>query len=163
VSLVPADFIKTGVYTSASFNKLGPKTMANFIIFLGQQWLLVGLLLILVFLFIQVEIKRGGQTISIHQLTTLINRENAFVVDLRESGEFKDGHIVDAMNIPFAKLKEKLSDLDKHKDRPLVLVDKMGQHTGAAGKQLREAGFNVSRLDGGMTEWRGNNLPVVKG
>ena len=136
--------------------------MANFLVFLGQQWLLVGLLLVLVFLFIQVEIKRGGQTVSIHQLTTLINRENAIVVDVRESTEFRDGHIVDALNVPFAKFKEKLSDLDKYKDRPVVVVDKMGQHSGAVGKQLREAGFNVSRLDGGMTEWRGNNLPVIK-
>src|SRR4029078_9336519 len=99
--------------------------MANFIVFLGQQWLLVGLLLILVFLFIQVEIKRGGQTLSIHQLTTLINRENALVLDVRENAEFKDGHIVDALNIPFSKFKEKLSELDKHKDRPVVIVDKM--------------------------------------
>jgi rhodanese-related sulfurtransferase len=151
------------MYTSASFNKPGhPDTMANFIVFLGQQWMLVGLLLILVFLFIQVEMKRGGQTLSIHQLTTLINRENALVVDVRESSEFKDGHIVDALNVPFAKLKEKLSELEKYKDRPVVIVDKMGQHSGAAGKQLRDAGFNVSRLDGGMTEWRSSNLPVIK-
>jgi rhodanese-related sulfurtransferase len=136
--------------------------MADIIIFLGQQWILAGLLLILVFLFIQVEMKRGGQTISVHQLTALVNRENAVVVDLRETAEFKEGHIVDALNIPFAKLKEKLPELDKYKDRPVVIVDKMGQHTGSAGKQLRDAGFNVSRLDGGMTEWRGNNLPVIK-
>jgi rhodanese-related sulfurtransferase len=151
------------MYTSASFKQTRQnKTMAHFIVFLGQQWMLVGALLILVFLFIQVETKRGGQTVSIHQLTTLVNRENALVIDLREPADYKDGHIVDALNIPFTKLKEKLSELDKYKERPLVLVDKMGQHAGAAGKQLREAGFNISRLDGGMTEWRGSNLPVVK-
>jgi len=136
--------------------------MENIIVFLGQQWMLVGLLLILVFLFIQVEMKRGGQSVSIHQLTNLVNRENALVVDVREAAEFKDGHIVDAMNVPFTKLKERLLDLDKYKDRPVVIVDKMGQHSGAAGKQLRDAGFNVSRLEGGMTEWRSSNLPVVK-
>lgn len=136
--------------------------MANIIIFLGQQWMLVGVLLILVFLFIQLEIKRGGLSVSIHQLTTLVNRENAIVLDIREASEFKEGHIVDALHIPFAKLKERQSELDKYKDRPIVIVDKMGQHTGAAGKQLLDAGFNASRLDGGMTEWRGNNLPVVK-
>lgn len=151
------------MYTSGSFKQTRRyKTMANFIVFLGQQWMLVGALLILVFLFLQLEMKRGGQSISIHQLSTLVNRENALVVDLREPSEYRDGHIVDALNIPFAKLKEKLSELDKYKDRPVVIVDKMGQHTGSAGKQLLEAGFNISRLDGGMTEWRGSNLPVVK-
>lgn len=136
--------------------------MANIIIFLGQQWLLVGILLVLVFLFIQLEMKRGGQIVSIHQLTTLVNRENAIVLDIREHAEFREGHIVDALHIPFVKLKERQSELDKYKDRPIVIVDKMGQHTGAAGKQLLDAGFKASRLDGGMTEWRGNNLPVVK-
>jgi rhodanese-related sulfurtransferase len=135
---------------------------ANIIIFLGQQWMLVGILLVLVFLFIQLEIKRGGETVSIHQLTTLVNRENAIVLDIREKTEFNEGHIVDAVHIPFAKLKERLPELDKFKDRPIVIVDKMGQFTGAAGKQLLDAGFNATRLDGGMTEWRGSNLPVVK-
>jgi len=137
--------------------------MANIIIFLGQQWLLVGILLVLVFLFAQLEMKRGGQTVSIHQLTALVNRENAVILDIREPAEFKEGHIVDALHIPFAKLKERQSELDKYKDRPIVIVDKMGQLTGAAGKQLLDAGFKASRLDGGMTEWRGSNLPVVKG
>jgi len=137
--------------------------MANIIIFLGQQWMLVGILLVLVFLFAQLEMKRGGQTVSIHQLTALVNRENAIVLDIREPAEFKEGHIVDALHIPFAKLKERQSELDKHKERPIVIVDKMGQHTGSAGKQLLDAGFKASRLDGGMTEWRGSNLPVVKG
>lgn len=136
--------------------------MAQIFIFLSQQWMLVGLLLVLVFLYIQMEIKRGGQTISVHQLTALVNRENALVLDIRENTEFREGHIVDALHIPFTKLTERLGELEKHKQQPIVLVDKMGQHSGAAGKQLREAGFNVSRLDGGMTEWRGSNLPVVK-
>lgn len=136
--------------------------MTQFIIFLGQQWLLVGALMVLVFLYIQSEIKRGGQTISVHQLTLLVNRENALVLDVRENAEFKEGHIIDALHIPFAKLKERLAELDKYKDKPVIVVDKMGQHSGAAGKQLREAGFNVSRLDGGMTEWRSGNLPVIK-
>jgi len=136
--------------------------MTQFLIFLGQQWLLIGALMVLVFLYIQSEIKRGGQTISVHQLTLLVNRENALVLDVRENAEFKEGHIIDALHIPFTKLKERLGELDKYKDKPIVIVDKMGQHSGAAGKQLREVGFNVSRLDGGMTEWRSSNLPVIK-
>lgn len=133
------------------------------LIFLGQQWILVGILLALVFLYIQMEIKRGGETISVHQLTALVNRENAVVLDVRENSEYKEGHIIDALHIPYAKLTERLAELEKHKNKPIVIVDKMGQHSGAAGKQLREAGYQVSRLDGGMTEWRSSNLPVIKG
>jgi len=39
----------------------------------------------------------------------------------------------------------------------------MGQHSGSAGTISRKKGFtNELRLTGGMAEWRGQNLPVVK-
>ena len=55
------------------------------------------------------------------------------------------------------------SELEKHRSKIIVLTDQMGQHAGGAGKILTKAGFNVRRLSGGMAEWQGQNLPVVKG
>jgi len=135
--------------------------MEKFILFLGEQWMLVSVLLVLIFLYIQNESRRGGATISVHQMTSLINSEDAVVLDIRDAADYKEGHIVDSLHIPYTKLKERVTELEKHKEQPIVIVDKMGQHSGAAGKQLREAGFNISRLQGGMTEWRGSNLPLV--
>jgi len=46
----------------------------------------------------------------------------------------------------------------------VILICKIGQHSSAAGSQLIKNGFqDVRRLSGGMTEWTGSNLPVVKG
>ena len=57
----------------------------------------------------------------------------------------------------------RLEELNKHKDRPVVVACKMGQHSGSAGVVLRKHGFqNVVRLTGGVTEWRNQSLPVVK-
>lgn len=135
--------------------------MTRFLIFLGEQWLLVSALLALVGLFLWNENRRAGDSISVHQLTRLVNGANALVIDLREQKEFREGHIVDAVNIPFARLAERMAGLDK--SRPLILVDKMGQHSATAGRSLKQAGFQVSRLDGGMSEWTASSLPVVKG
>ncbi len=135
--------------------------MTQFLIFLGQQWMLVSLLLALLGFFLWNENRRAGSSISVHQLTQQVNNANAVVVDLREPKEFREGHVVDALNVPYAKLAERVSELDK--TRPLVLVDKMGQHSAAAGRTLMQAGFQVSRLAGGMSEWTASNLPVVKG
>lgn len=135
--------------------------MTQFLIFLGQQWMLVSLLLALLGLFLWNENRRAGSSLSVHQLTQQVNNANALVVDLREPKEFREGHVVDALNVPYAKLAERMSELDK--TRPLVLVDKMGQHSAAAGRTLMQAGFQVSRLAGGMSEWTASNLPVVKG
>jgi rhodanese-related sulfurtransferase len=135
--------------------------MTQFLLFLSQQWMLVSLLLALLGLFMWNENRRAGSSLSVHQLTHQVNNANALVVDLREPKEFREGHVVDALNIPYAKLAERMADLDK--TRPLVLVDKMGQHSAAAGRTLMQAGFQVSRLNGGMSEWTASNLPVVKG
>ena len=135
--------------------------MTQFLLFLSQQWMLVSLLLALLGLFMWNENRRAGSSLSVHQLTHQVNNANALVVDLREPKEFREGHVVDALNIPYAKLAERMADLDK--TRPLVLVDKMGQHSAAAGRTLMQAGYQVSRLNGGMSEWTASNLPVVKG
>ena len=136
--------------------------MALFLEFLAEQWMLASALALCIFLFFQHESRRGGPTLSPQQLINKVNSEQAVVVDLRDAKEFKTGHIVDAINIPHAKLSEKLGELESYRDKPLILVCKMGQHAGAAGKTLRAAGFdNVSRLNGGMMEWSNSQLPLV--
>lgn len=130
--------------------------------FVAEQWLLVSFLTVLVIAFLLLEARKGGTTISHHQATRLINSGAAVLVDLRDAKEFKAGHIVDAINIPYANLASRIDDLEKHKGKQIILVDKMGQHAGAAGKILREKGFQVVRMQGGMMEWLQQNLPVVK-
>ena len=132
-------------------------------VFLAEQWWLFAILAALISALVVVEGKRGGQTLSYHEVTRLVNKGEAVIVDVRDSKEFKGGHIVDAINIPHAKLGDRLSELEKYKEKTVVVVDKMGQHAGASGKLMKDKGFNVSRLQGGMTEWTGQNLPVVKG
>ena len=131
--------------------------------FVAEQWVLFGMLAVFVSALIIVEGKRGGSTLTFHEATRMVNTGAAIIVDVRDNKEFKTGHIVDALNIPYQKLSERASELEKYKDKTIVVVDKMGQHAGSSGKLLREKGFSVNRLQGGMTEWVGQNLPVVKG
>ncbi|WP_183909198.1 rhodanese-like domain-containing protein [Simiduia aestuariiviva] len=131
-------------------------------IFLTEQWLLVSLLCLLVYVYFWREGAKAGANLSIHQMTTLINKGDAVLIDIRDAAEFKAGHIVDAINIPHAKLEKQLAELEKFQGKTLVLVDKLGQHTGHAGRMLRAKGYDVSRLGGGMAEWQGQNLPLVK-
>jgi len=108
--------------------------------------------------------KTGSQSVSPQQAVTLINRKDGVVLDIRDKKEFEAGHIVDAINIPSGKLTTRLPELDKFKARPVIVVCKMGQHSSDACKALTTAGFEqVVRMQGGMAEWRGQNLPVVTG
>ena len=138
--------------------------MDQVIEFVGNHAILAGTFVILLALFVRNEMSRGGKSVSAQELVNLVNRQNALVLDVRDAREFADGHIVDAVNIPHAAVASRLSELESHKGRPVAVVCKMGQHAGSAGTALRKAGFDpVIRLTGGMTEWRNQNLPVVKG
>lgn len=137
--------------------------MEELFTFISNHPILVGTFVVLLVLFIRNEMNRGGAVVGVQELVQLVNNENALVVDVRDKAEFDQGHIVDAINIPFANIESRADELNKHKDRPIVIACKMGQHSGAAGTALRKKGFeNVSRLRGGIAEWRVQNLPVVK-
>ena len=138
--------------------------MSQLFEFVGNHPILVGIFAVLLTLFIRNETQRGGRGVSPQELVNLVNREGAVVLDVRDSKEFAAGHIVDAVNVPHTSLESRLAELEKYKEKPVTIVCKMGQHAGTAGAMLRKAGFgSVSRLSGGMTEWRNQNLPVVKG
>lgn len=136
--------------------------MALFLEFLAEQWIVASALMVCIGLLIRHESARGGPTLTPQQLITDLNQKQAMVVDLRDSKEFDQGHIVDAINIPHAKLATRKAELESFKDKPIILVCKMGQHSGAAGKTLAADGYTqVSRLSGGMMEWKSMQLPLV--
>lgn len=134
----------------------------DFFVFISEQWLLFGVLAVLVAGFVSLEKKRSGAVLSHHEVTRALNAETAVLLDVRESKDFSAGHISGAMNIPFAKLKERLVELDKYKAKTIVVADKMGQQSGGGVKILSEAGFEAARMQGGMADWEAQNLPVVK-
>lgn len=133
----------------------------DFFIFISEQWILVSVLLVLIYVFAFTEQKKAGKQISVHDATRLVNSEAGVLVDVRDSKEYQAGHIANAINIPLAKLESRLTELEKYRAKQIVLVDKLGQHAGSAGRKLGAEGFEVRRLRGGMGEWRSQSLPVV--
>ena len=95
--------------------------------------------------------------------TAMINHEDAVVLDVRSMAEFKDGHIVNSINIPLNGLGNNLKQIEKHRDKPVVIVCRSGSRSGSACGVLRKNGFeNVKNLRGGMLAWENANLPVKR-
>lgn len=136
--------------------------LANLIEFASNHYLLSSAFVLLLVLLIVTELRKGGKSLSPRELTALVNRDEAVIIDVRPAKEFSAGHIVDALNIPYDKIATRLSELEKHKDKTLIVVDAMGQHAGSVCSELGKAGFTVAKLSGGIASWRGENLPVVK-
>lgn len=106
---------------------------------------------------------RGSKKLSPMDATQLINREDAVVLDVRSDGEFNQGHIVNAVNIPQKSVQEQLSKLDKYRSRPIITACRTGQVALGVGSTLKKNGFEqVYNLAGGLIAWEGANLPLVK-
>lgn len=136
--------------------------MVDFILFLQQEFLLFGALAVLVFLFFRRESAQGGDKLSLGQVVQAMNSDKAVLLDIRETKEFNNGHVANAINIVHSKVEGNLTVLDKHREKQIIVADKMGQHAAAVTKMLAQKGFNVARMRGGMSEWTQEGLPLVK-
>ena len=106
----------------------------------------------------------GVRRIGPAQLTALVNRDNALVVDLRAIGDFEKGHIAGAKNVQMSQFDPENKALAPAKSLPVVLVCQVGQTATTAAKRLRKAGFaQVAVLEGGIQAWQSADLPLVKG
>ena len=128
--------------------------------FLIANWFLSIPFLILIFLYVRAFAKRGGQRITVHEATTLIN-EGAQVIDVRESDEFDVGHITGAKNIPNNDIERRSNEISS--DRPIILTCALGQNSPSAGEKLQEQGFkDIYIISGGLTTWAETGLPLVR-
>jgi len=138
--------------------------MEQLIEFATNHWELFAALIATLALLVFSESKKGGTSLSTHAAVQLINKENAAVVDIRLKKDFKTGHITNSINIPYADLDRRIGELEKYRNRPIIIVCNLGQTASGAVKKLNDAAFaNVARLSGGITEWKTQNLPVHKG
>ena len=137
--------------------------MDRFLEFVGNHLELSGLFVFFLAALWFTEKSRAGRSVSPHEATRMLNADEAVIIDVREKKDFNEGWITGAMHIPFGSLKERSAELEKHKDKQIIIVDKMGQHSGMAGKTLKAEGFeNVCRLQGGIAEWKNSNMPLVR-
>jgi len=106
---------------------------------------------------------RGIKEVDCVGALQLINHKNALVLDVREDGEYKLGHILNSRLIPLGKLAERVGEIEKHKEQPVVVVCRSGNRSGTACVILGKRGFKQAyNLSGGVTAWQKANLPLEK-
>ncbi len=107
--------------------------------------------------------RKQGSAISPAQATLLINREDAVVLDVREPAEYAGGHIPKAHPFPLGQVSKRLDELQRFKDKPVIVVCRSGNRSANACGILQKADFpNVLNLSGGMSAWEQAGLPITK-
>ncbi|MCH6565097.1 MAG: rhodanese-like domain-containing protein [Proteobacteria bacterium] len=93
----------------------------------------------------------------------LMNNEDAVLLDVREPAETVVGKIAKAIQIPVGSVGQRVGELDKHKDKNIIVYCKTGARAGIACQELNKAGFEkVYSLSGGITAWQEAHLPVSR-
>jgi len=108
------------------------------------------------------EARAQIKQIDIDEARKMLERPGTVLIDVRESDEWRQGHIGEAIGIPrgFLELRveEKLPD---HK-APVILQCASGTRSLLAARTLREMGYeNVYNLTGGFNAWKDRGLPFV--
>lgn len=104
----------------------------------------------------------GPDPLEAPQAQTLLKQKpDLMLLDVRTPEEFQQGHINQAQNVDFYQnFGDQLSKLDKK--REYLVYCAVGGRSAKAVNQMREQGFKVYDLKGGLKAWLAAGLPVSK-
>ncbi|MEL1234168.1 MAG: rhodanese-like domain-containing protein, partial [Candidatus Neomarinimicrobiota bacterium] len=98
-------------------------------------------------------------SISSEESQKVISDNNYRFLDVRTDGEYSDGHIPNSIHIPLQDIQSRISEIEKIKDKKIIVYCRSGARSSMASKTLLKEGFDVSNLTGGIMSWKGK---VVK-
>jgi len=82
------------------------------------------------------------------------------VLDVRDQSEWDEGHITEAIHIPYYFIEQRLQELDPA--QPLAVTCASGQRSTLAASLLQKHGFTqLSNVVGGMDEWHKKGIEVA--
>ena len=106
---------------------------------------------------------RGIKDVDHVAATQLINHKSALVLDVREQGEYDSGHILNSKLVPLGKLRERIGELEKYRDKPILVVCRSGMRSASACALLGKQGFvQAYNLEGGVMAWQKASLPLER-
>ncbi len=111
------------------------------------------------------EAREETEQISVEDVhETVQSDENVTVLDVREPGEWEQGHIPGAKHIPRGMLEYLANDELPNKDDRIVVHCAVGGRGTLAAKSLQEMGYtNVANMEGGTNAWREKGYEIESG
>lgn len=141
-------------------------TSRRFLEFIVNHWALSAAFVGVLALLVVTELRRklhGVPQLGPLAATQTMNAVDAVVLDVREDAEYKQGHLAHAVHVPLGQLGKRINELEKFRERPVVVYCRTGSRSNSAAGLLRRNGFtSVFNLAGGIAAWQNANLPVTK-
>jgi sulfur-carrier protein adenylyltransferase/sulfurtransferase len=106
------------------------------------------------------QVKSEIAEVDVRQAEELIASDSPAIVDVREQGEWDEGHLPGAVHVPRGNLESRIEGAVPDRSRSVVVYCSSGNRSAFAAKTLEELGYdNVVSLAGGFTDWKRNGLP----
>ena len=132
--------------------------------FLFENIFLVGLIIISgVLLFFPKALSRDNKVLGSKEVTLLINREPAMLVDVRSEADFRAGHITNAINIPLDQIEVQINKITSNSKKNIIVYCQKGVRSAQAFRLLNKLGLpKLYTIEGGLDAWLKNNLPIIE-
>ncbi len=132
--------------------------------FLFENIFLVGLIIISgVLLFFPKVLSRDNKVLGSKEVTLLINREPAMLVDVRSEADFRAGHITNAINIPLDQIEVQINKITSNSKKNIIVYCQKGVRSAQEFRLLNKLGLpKLYTIEGGLDAWLKNNLPIIE-
>lgn len=98
--------------------------------------------------------------LSVHEALERVVRGEVELLDVRQPGEWRDGHAEGATFLTAGELPSRLDEVPR--DRPVAVICGSGFRSSVAASLLVAEGRDALTVVGGMTAWRAAGLPTTK-
>jgi rhodanese-related sulfurtransferase/DNA-binding transcriptional ArsR family regulator len=99
-------------------------------------------------------------SVTIDDLIRKIESGKVTILDVRPETEYNNGHIAQAVSIPFDQLSNRLKELPKGNEIIAYCRGPFCVFADEAAAMLNKAGYKATRLEEGFPDWAVSGLPV---
>ena len=100
------------------------------------------------------------ETVTINGLIEKLESGKVTILDVRPESEFRQGHIANAISIPFDELSKRLKELPKRTEIIAYCRGPFCVYADEAVNILTKAGYKATRLEEGFPDWKLQDLPI---